>query len=219
MSKGYRLFSFLAALLVTGGLLLSAIPSEADPLLDFWIGSPTTGTIFYIGGNNPLVGAGISVDSVVGLETPINDGVTQSLSGAVLNFTTGNFVSSTSSEWVFDPGGSISIQSGTTVLLSGTLTDADVIKSGSLFKVAIGGFIDTKDPGLLAFYGLPNTAYSGNFNISFYTVGSPPNAFTSTIVLSGDVTNSPLPVPEPSLIVLLSIAGLSLAGLRTWWKE
>jgi hypothetical protein len=218
MGKGYRLFSFLATLLVTA-LLLSAIPSEADPLLDFSIGAPTTGTISYIGGDNPLVGAGISVDSVVGLGTPSHNGETRSLSGAVLNFTTGNFVSSTSSEWVFDPGGSISILEGTTVLLSGTLTDADVIKSGPFFKVAIGGFTDTKDPGLLAFYGLPNTAYSGNFNISFYTVGSPPNAFTSTMILSGDVTNSPLPVPEPSLMVLLSIAVLSVAGLRMWWKE
>ena len=47
------------------GLLLSPLPAQATPVLTFTVAPPTTGTISYVGGNNPLVGSGISVDTLV----------------------------------------------------------------------------------------------------------------------------------------------------------
>jgi len=217
MRKGHPLFSFLAALLFIGVLSLSPGPVKADPLLDFNIAAPTSGTISYAGGAAPLIGKDIQVDTLIGLGTPTNDHVQQVLNNTFLNFTSGNYTGYDPIRWYFGGGGTISISDESTTLLSGTFSDARVSIEGGIFKVAIAGFFDTKDPDLLAFYGLPNTGYYGNFNISFITAVMPPKAFTSDVVLDGDITNTP--VPEPGILILLGISMASIAGLRRWWKD
>ncbi len=191
---------------------LSSDRVNAAPILDFGIVAPTAGTISYGGGASPLIGVRIEVDNVVGLGTPLQDGVAVDLPGALLNFNTGNLAGSDALHWNFGAGGSISIVWGDFTLLSGTFSDAIVTHTDDEFKVAVAGFLDTKDPSLTAFYGLPDAGYIGNFNISFLAEGDVPNAFTSKTVLSGDVINTP--VPEPAAMLLLGVGLLGVAGLK-----
>ena len=204
-------FPLTTSLATILALSLSPPPLQADAILDFNLTSPTTGTISYAGGANPLVGSNISVDSVVGLGTSANDGVTRNLFNAILTFTTGNlsgFVANKS--WDFSGGGSITLVGGVdlngdgdatdpgdiptgTALLTGSFDSATVMASSHGFRVAVAAFTDTKNDALLAFYDLPlgqQSSNLGNFNISFFAAASPPHSFRSRIVLSGDVTNT-----------------------------
>lgn len=201
------------------GLSLSPLPAQAAPILDFGIIAPTSGTISYAGGTTPLVGSGISVDNVVGLGTPLNAGTAQACVGCFLNFTTGNFISSVPQSLTFGAGGiitltgaipSLNIAPGTT-LLDGSFSANPIVTSLGEFKLAGGGFADTKIQTLTNFFGLPNASFTGGFNVLFQAPGIPPSGFASTVVLSGDVANSPVPgTPEPGTLLLI---GSGLVGI------
>jgi hypothetical protein len=205
------------------------------PLLDFNMDAMhgPTASISFAGGANPLVGVDISVDSVLGIDTP-HTGM-HSLVDATLSFTTGNLSGNDANNWFFSNGGSIQIVGGVdltgdgdandvgdiavgTLLLDGQFISASVTKTNSSFRVAIALFLDVKDPDLLGHYGLPTTLpngdplpYKGNLNLSFTASGNPPAGFTSSNVLSGDVTNAP--TPEPVTILLLGTSSMGLAAL------
>lgn len=222
------------------GLLVSSVftvlPNAANaalpPTLDFGVIAPTLGTINYTGGANPLVGSGIDIDKIVGLFTPLNASVETVCSLCVLNFGTGNFTSHVGNVWTFNGGGAINIQgsvdfdpiaadgleiaSGST-LLSGTFNTAHVFDLGLgsyQFQIAGASFTDTKHPALLAFYGLPiNVGYQGGMNLSFIGTANGGGGFNSLTLLSGDITNQPLPVPLPAaLLMFLSGMGMLVTG-------
>jgi len=177
------------------------------------MGAPTSGTITYNVANGPLTGISIEVDSLVGLSTTLNDSVTVTCCSCTLNFTSGNFsgVFSTggSSFWLFSPtGGTISLTGGVdfdnnnscadagdiptgSLLFSGTFSDTVTVQAaGGTFKVLGAPFIDTKNPGIEAFFGLPtNVSFVGTVDLSFNAAGQPPATFTSTGLGSGDVMN------------------------------
>jgi hypothetical protein len=214
-------------------LVPSAALADGVSLLDFVVAPSTGASISYDGVGGPLVGQGISIVSVQGLNTPLNSGVVVPIVGGLLNFTTGGLTGTTSNTWSFGGGENsfISITGWSDVscypdcdnftsvsntppwLMFGAFGDATVMTFGSTFKIAGASFWDYKCWELLAFYGLGDYAFEplmGNFNISFNAAGTPRGGFASTQVLSGDVVNT---VPEPGTLALLGTGLLSIAGL------
>lgn len=103
-------------------ILTFSAGAHADGLLDFNLVAPTSGSITHSGGNATLVGSGIQVDNVVGLDTPINNNVVRNLylapgvAGGQFGFATNPLVSFTpgtstqGSRWVFGGGTGSGIQ-------------------------------------------------------------------------------------------------------------
>jgi hypothetical protein len=207
---------------------LSISPSAMAVELDFNLSAPTSGTVTYGGGGGALAGSNIEVDNVVGLSTPANANVTSVCFSCLLNFNSGILTGSGPQNggwWSFGSGGTISItggiqlQGGTDIssgatLLTGSFSNAFVQDLGSQFKVTFGSFSDTKNVDLLSYYGLPLGLYNGALTLLFAAtdngVGSP---FTSTSVFSGNVVNSPAPVPLPAAAWLFGSALVGLAGV------
>lgn len=231
LTKNILLLALVMALL--GAL---ALPAQAYTL-DFLVPSSNPGaSISYAGGSNPLIGTNLAITEVSGLDTPLHNGETLTISGGFLNFTTGDLVYYTApppsympKTWIFDGNSSLAavtitgeisslgIVAGST-LMSGSFTGSSVVNQGatagpSFFYVTGSSFTDTKNSLLLAYFGLPDVTCSGNFNIGFYAANAtPPAGFSSTIVTSGDVINNL--VPAPSTILLLGTGLMGLVGLR-----
>lgn len=125
-------------------VLLSFVGTAFADSLDFNIAGPATGTISYNGSGGPLVGSGISVNTVTGVTTSANTGIALALTGGTLGWTTGSLTGTTATSWSFGGGGvssltltggisSLGIASGTT-LLSGFWGTASVFSLGNNFK-------------------------------------------------------------------------------------
>jgi hypothetical protein len=209
-------------------------PSAFAVSLDFNIGAPTSGSVSFAGGSNPLIGSNIEVDNVVGLSTPDHANVQAVCLSCVLNFTTGGLTDaggpppsgSNNGWWSFGSGGSITITGGVdfqgvpgdialgSTLLTGSFNSAFVRDLGVQgFQVTFGTFLDQKHPDLLAYYGLtPGTPFEGAFTLLFASpnpgVGG---AFASTSIFSGNVVNAVVPLPAAVWLFGSGVAAL-LAG-------
>jgi len=138
------------------------------------------GTISYAGGAAPLVGLNISITSVFASGTPMNSGITFPMTGGVLSFTTGNFVSFSGGVYTFASGGSVSISGvipaispNVTTWLSGSPATATLSATGFTVTILTGS--DTKDPSLVSFFGLPagtTFTFSGTIQIVVNSGGS-----------------------------------------------
>lgn len=209
---------FVASMILIGGM----DTAQAETILDFNLDAshPVGASIGYAGGAAPLIASNLSVDSVIGLSTPLNDGSMLSLNGGLLNFQTGNLTGSDASHWYFGAGGTISITTTSPIvagasntLLTGTFKSAEVAWNGGEFKVVIASYFNGVDDSLAGYYGVaPGRSWEGDLNLSFRaSSGSPPAAFRSSQVLSGDVTTA---VPEPSSLVMAGLGTLGLAMFR-----
>ena len=207
-------------------LLLSLVGTAAfADSLDFNIAGPATGTVSYNGSGGPLVGSGISVNTVTGVSTSANTGIALALTGGTLGWTTGNLTGTTATSWSFGGGGvssltltggisSLGIASGTT-LLSGFWGTASVFSLGNNFNIAGATFFDYVNPTLAAYFGESSaSAWNGNFNISFAASGAPPAGFASSQVFSGDVvTTAPVPEPASAALLILGLFGIAALAL------
>ena len=197
--------------------LVSSIANATT--LDFGIKAPTAGTLSYAGGMAPLIGSGIDVDDVVGLNASLNNNVISVCASCTLDFQTGASIGG----WDFGAGGTITITGGIdfpdatpdiatgTTLLQGTFNNATVIDLGGgtfEFQIVGGSFTDTKHPELLAFYGMPDIGYAGGLNISFSTSASMGDMFTSDQIFSGDITNQAVPIPAAVWLFGSGLIGL-----------
>lgn len=224
-----KFLMIMASLVLASGISFSQV--DAAPVIDFGDVLGTTGTISYAGGANPLEGTNISFDNVIGkFNTPLNNGVLLTLSNATLNFTSGNLTGSTSTSWDFGPGGaasvvltggipSLSITDGST-LLTGTFLSGHVDITGSGLYATVDGFTDTKNSILTAFYGMPDSPYFGQLNLSFGgpTGVTPPESFESTGIGSGDIINSPIPEPATMLLLGSGLLGMGVYARRRFRK-
>jgi hypothetical protein len=232
----------LKRLLWVAALTFFLVPvvSLANAILDFHIVAPTSGSISYAGGAAPLVGTGMDVDSLVGLGTPLKNGIGVNLIGAHLNFTTGNYAGHNATMWDFGGGGTITIDGCADVdsdggpcdasdisgaLLNGIWTNAQVMSFGTVFKITGGSFMSVQSPALLSWLGLTSPGLvPGNIALSFDAGNLPPKGFNSSLVLAGEVVNTfsgldPAldPAPEPTTLALLG-SGLIAIALITGRK-
>lgn len=197
--------------------LAFAARTEAQTLsLEFV--APTSGAISYDGTpTGTLVGTELDIDLITGLGTPSNDQIVRVCKSCRFDFETGAFLGSTPTTWVFGAGGTAVLIGGVdldndgiigagdiplgSILLQGTwVGNPTVVALGGGFHLVGGPFVDTKHTALAEFFGLPGgpSLYDGGINLSFAAGASPPNGFTSTTVLSGNLLNQAQPTPTPT---------------------
>ena len=217
---------FVIAVFVSSPVFVTASQIHFD------IDVVNSGQVSWEGDENPLVGTGINVTEVTGLNTPSNSSSMNIINDGLLNFRTGPLQSYSSygdiHTWIFNGGGYVNVTGSIpdmgiaeTTLMSGVFSTAgttylDFNSNDNCWFVAFAGFTDKKNEELLNYYGMPKVDYYGNFNISFEVQGYADvfDGFVSTHVLSGDITNHPVPIPASALLLGSGIAGLIGFGKR-----
>ncbi len=237
MGRQNRIVSALAVTLLGLAALTQANIAESA-IVDYNIIAPTTGSIYYNGGNTALYGTGISVDSLIGSGMLVNGGTTLSCVNCSLDFSTGNYYGTNSytnagitlTDWLFNGGGNISLtgsivdSSNNTVVANGTLFSGNFSGAATLqlatnsftLSVAAGAFSGTNGTDLLNYFGLPVTGSSltGGMLIGFTPVVMPAvptvgTAFASSSISSGYVTNN----ITNTVVPLPAAAWLFISGL------
>lgn len=235
----YTSYTKLSRRLITGlGIILSTLvfwsgQSVAMPMISI-DQTVDGGTLSYNGSGGVLTGTDIRFDFILGVDTPLNNGVSLTCDSCKLNFETGVNLSQTtvlgSRLFQWDGGGFFrltgtvkdslnnTIASGTTVanpLLQGTW-DAPVTgqRTGASFQV-IGTGANTFHTDLQSFFGLTSAPFAFlNSELSSKATGS--GFAVSATVNEADIVSF-TPTPEPTTLVLIGAGLLGLVGYR--WRQ
>ena len=211
----------LLGLLVALVLVLPVV-AHAVPNLKFDDPNGAGGLVSYDGADGPAIGTDIVFQSITGVDTPANTGVTLTCVDCVLNFTTGNNLSEGPPGWDFGPGGTITVVGGTagalvlpagTLLLSGSFSGTPNEGVAGPLGLFAGGGVDVKNVALATFFGLtPDFVHATTSIQAPLTVGAD-GSFSGPVV-NADLNNLQLvAVPVPATGLLLGI-GLLLALAR-----
>ena len=224
-------------------ICLRASSARADALIDFGTGSAGKGgTISFAGGVSPLVGTGIRIGVVTGVDTPVNENshlVTgDGVSYGTLDFTTGAFQGYSGGSYWFGSGGSFQIYGNVAdagvfgsgpgqLLFSGIFDSASVGRVGSLSMLTASGTDTYENPLLVSYFGLgPETLFDfSSYVIAMGSIGS--GTPFSLAAFSTDWANPDPPLdnmeaavttPEPAPFVLLgsALAWVAAARKRGW---
>ena len=126
-------FLFVIGLFLAIGLLVgapgtaSALPS-GNYILEFNTNasSPGSASISYDGLGGGLVASAIPIANV----DVMGKGVSETLSGVTMGFTSGNFVSYAAGKWTFAAGGTLTVSQGSTPLYSAILGTTSIYTIG-----------------------------------------------------------------------------------------
>jgi hypothetical protein len=222
--------TLLAALLgFFAVLLLTLVPLRSSAaMIEFHLSAANNGpaTVFeYLTEDGPLTGTNLIIDEIIGTDTPLNPDVILPCENCALNFTTGDLISYNAStlHWTFGGGASSSINITGDVPAIGVvgenLQQATFSAPVQVFQVLNGYTItfanhnSTPNSSIASYYGVASTPSPNNGNIQITSIVptvNPDGTFSTSTILSGDVTLELAAIPEPGTALLL---GLGLAGL------
>ena len=214
------------------GLVAVAGAARAEIFINFNVPpSGAAGSISYAGGTSALVGSGITISDIIGVNTPSYAGSLACV-GCTLNFTTLGNISASATNWTFGGGsGTAFTIYGTapaagittaTTLLAGYFNGAtvDVLGFGT-FRVIGASTINTVNTTLFNFLmgagasSTIGTTFSANYIQQFTALAGAGYSFKSATLLDGQVSNL---VPEPTSLLLsgtvAAIIGIALVRRR-----
>jgi hypothetical protein len=190
--------SWLALAVVA--LFLAPMAAFADIVGTDWTLLPT-GTYSWAGGNNPLVGTNIGVQSVLGLGGLSNSGTSNPIQYGLLNFSSGPYLG-----WGWNWGSGspntlsivgciagVTITTGTctgannVTLLSDDFQSVQIMPFGTGYNIAFGNVTGTINSAVAAYYGLSTTFATALFDTTMSTTSIFGQSFTGATNLGGTI--------------------------------
>ncbi|GEM_PF-2956109 len=223
VKRNFALLTLVSAACIT---IYSADHAKAASNIDYTLGDkPSTSLVWSTGGALSTVnGSNISVEDLIGINTPENSGVSLPFTDALFSFTSGTYRSNTGSFYNYSAGGTFKVVGSfdfngngnidasetNLTLLSGTMGAMTLDKSTANRYEINNTALAITDYALASYFGYPSgTLFNGVMNLAF-NVGELPEAFQGGGT-DGDISTtptSPVPVPAAAFLMFSGLAGL-----------
>ena len=214
-------------LLTTLAVCLLVSPLFAAPVLKFDDPLNPGGLISYDGTlGQPIIGTDIQFQTITGIGTPLNSGVTLACLGCLLDFATGGVTAEGPSEWAALGGGTLSITGAIPAL---GLAAGTTLASGSFFDAPLNPTVtaagtsgeftgfgeDSKHETLADFFGLGDDFVFLATEIALTTtrIDVTDGSFSAT-PNNSDFNNAAVGVAAPASGLLMLLGALILGSVR-----